>query len=75
MVGLNHYGLCDQNNPPGADADDKVPTVPQPQAVALVSQWTGLFLRATVQGDKSASDYVFVSGDALEPKVLVESMP
>lgn len=36
-----------------------------------IARWSALFLRATVLGESAAADYVFSTGDALDPNVTI----
>lgn len=73
ILGANHYGITNTNNPVGAGADNSTPTLAQAVAVETVARWSGLFLRASVLDDKAAFDYVYSTGDALDPNVNVTS--
>jgi hypothetical protein len=56
IEGANHYGICDKNNPPGAQPDPSDPTLEQKKAVRLVGKWTALWLRAQLLGDPQAEE-------------------
>jgi len=71
VAGANHYGICDINNPSGADADPKAPTLAQGVANETVARWAAMYLRAHLLGEAAALDYVYQSGDALDPNVTV----
>jgi len=73
ILGANHYGITNTNNPTGPITDPNTPTIPQSLAVETVARWSGLFLRASVLDDKAAFDYVYSTGDALDPNVSVLS--
>lgn len=73
ILGANHYGITNTNNPAGPITDPNTPTIPQSVAVETVARWSGLFLRASVLDDKAAFDYVYDTGDALDPNVSVVS--
>lgn len=73
VLGANHFGITDVNNPLGAQPDLSDPTLPQDVAINTVARWSGLFLRANVLGDRDAFNYVFNAGDASDPNVTVES--
>ena len=49
------------------------PTLPQDIATETIARWSALFLRAHVQGDSGAFDYVYNSGDAQDDNVTVVS--
>ena len=73
ILGANHYGITNTNNPDGPRPDPSNPTIPQDVAVETVARWSGLFLRASVLDDKKAFDYVYSTGDALDKNVKVTS--
>ncbi len=75
LAGVNHYGICDTNNPPGADADTGTATTAQATAVEAAARWSALFLRAHVLGDTAAASYVHQTGDASDPVATVASEP
>jgi hypothetical protein len=73
ILGANHYGITNTNNPTGPRADTNTPTIPQDVAVETVARWSGLFLRASVLDDKAAFDYVYYTGNTLDLNVSVVS--
>jgi predicted dienelactone hydrolase len=73
--GANHYGICDQDNPPGAQADSNSPTLDQAVAVETTARWAALFLRATVLADPDAQDYLSNTGPSADPNVTVTYAP
>ncbi len=73
IIGANHFGITNTNNPAGALPDTNTPTIPQDVAVETVARWSGLFLRASILNDQNAFDYVYSTGDALDPNVSVIS--
>jgi dienelactone hydrolase len=73
ILGANHFGITNTNNPLGAVPDPNNPTIEQNLAVETIARWSGLFLRASVLDDKGAFDYIYSTGDALDPKVTVIS--
>jgi hypothetical protein len=73
ILGANHYGITNRNNPTGPIPDSNTPSIPQEVAVETVARWSGLFLRASVLDDKAAFDYVYFTGDALDRNVSVLS--
>ncbi len=73
ILGANHFGITNTNNPLGAVPDPNNPTIEQNVAVETIARWSGLFLRASVLNDKGAVDYIYSTGDALDPKVTVIS--
>lgn len=63
--GANHYGICKDNNPTGANPDPNAPTLSQSDAIALSAKWTALWLRAQLKSDAMAKFkfYGLVSSD------------
>lgn len=49
--GLNHFGICDVNSPPGSGTDSVEPTRPQDEGIALSAFWISLFFRAHLEND------------------------
>lgn len=68
VLGANHYGITNVNNP---IRDPNPPTLDQAVATETIARWSALFLRANVLNDRGAADYIFGSGDALDPNVTV----
>lgn len=75
ILGANHYGITNTNNPLGPIPDSTTPTLDQALAVETVARWSALFLRSSVLDDKDAFDYVYSTGDALDENVSVISQP
>ncbi|KYC39942.1 hypothetical protein WA1_28675 [Scytonema hofmannii PCC 7110] len=73
ILGVNHFGITNTNNPVGAIPDPNNSTLAQNIAVETIGRWSGLFLRASVLKDKGAFDYVYYTGDARSPNVAVIS--
>lgn len=71
LQGANHYGIANENNPPGAPPDRSTPTLDQDVAIEAVGSWHGLFLRAIVYEDAAAEEFVYSTGDALDANVSV----
>jgi dienelactone hydrolase len=71
VIGANHYGQCDVDNPPGAAADGTPPTLDQVVAVETVARWSAMFLRAHVLGDEAAFEYIHVTGGPADANVNV----
>ncbi|WP_414756176.1 alpha/beta hydrolase family protein [Anabaena sp. CCY 9910] len=71
IPGANHYGITNEDN---LIREPIRPTLEQNVAIETIARWSALFLRGTVLNDKGAFDYVFNSGDALDPNVNVESV-
>lgn len=72
IIGANHFGITNTNNPLGAIPDPNNPKIEQNVAVETIARWSGLFLRASVLDDKGAFDYIYSTGD-VDPKVTVIS--
>lgn len=75
IIGANHYGNCDMNNPDGADADPSMPSLAQDIAVETAARWSALFLRAHVLNDAVAHQYVHGTGDASDDNVAIAAVP
>jgi dienelactone hydrolase len=73
ILGVNHFGITNTNNPVGAIPDSQNPTLAQNIAVETIARWSGLFLRASLLKDKGAFDYVYYTGDARDPNVAIVS--
>ncbi|GAA6623269.1 alpha/beta hydrolase family protein [Scytonema sp. NUACC26] len=71
ILGVNHFGITNTNNPAGAIPDSNNSTLAQNIAVETIARWSGLFLRASVLKDKGAFDYVYYTGDARDPNVAI----
>ena len=71
VVGANHYGVCDENDPDGAQADPCAPVLDQATAVETIGRWSAMFLRAYALGDPAAREYVAATGDPADPNVEV----
>ncbi|MEV0972478.1 alpha/beta hydrolase family protein [Microtetraspora glauca] len=71
LLGANHYGLADENNPNGADPDSSAPTLSQEVSAETAARWTAMWFLASL-GDTAAHDYVHSTGDASDPNVTVE---
>lgn len=74
LSGANHFGITNANNPTGALPDPITPTLDQSVEVETIARWSGLFLRSSLLNDQSASNYIYSSGDALDPNVRVNSI-
>ena len=73
VVGANHYGICDQDNPPGAASESAQPELDQGVSMETIARWSALFLRGHVLGDQGAVDYVHSSGGPGDENVNVVS--
>jgi hypothetical protein len=75
VLGANHYGICDVNNPEGAAADSNAPELEQATATETIARWSALFLRAYALGDTDAQAYVESLGDPDDPNAVVAITP
>ncbi|MBK1643551.1 hypothetical protein CKO25_02525 [Thiocapsa imhoffii] len=62
IEGANHFGITDQNDPPGAWPDPLQPTLPQPVANHYVAQWIGYWLRFHLRNDPWAEIWLYRIG-------------
>jgi dienelactone hydrolase len=69
LAGVNHFGITNVNIVPGAIPDPNEQTLDQAVGIETIARWSGLFLRSTLLEDQGASDYVFQTGEALDPNV------
>jgi hypothetical protein len=63
LLGANHYGINDVDNPPGADPDAATPTLDQSISIETTGRWSALLLRAWVLGDEAAKTYLETADD------------
>jgi predicted dienelactone hydrolase len=73
IKGANHYAICDENNPAGAKPDPSAPTLEQDVATEAVARWTGLWLRAQLQGDPLAREWIYQIGGSPDGVVQVST--
>ena len=52
--GLNHWGIADQQNPPGTQPDLSPQTRPQEWGIDKTAKWAGIWFDAYLKGDKGA---------------------
>ncbi|MBD3886423.1 ScyD/ScyE family protein [Phormidium tenue FACHB-886] len=69
VEGANHYGITNQDS----DRDPTRPTLGQATATETIGRWSGLFLRSHLLNDQGAFNYVYNTGDSLDPNVSVIS--
>ncbi len=69
VLGANHYGITNEDS----DRDPVRPMLDQAVAIEAIARWSALFLRAHLIEDSEALNYIYQSGDALDPNVEVES--
>jgi Chlorophyllase enzyme len=70
VEGANHYGITNLDN---LIREPIRPLLDQSTATETISRWSALFLQAHLLGSKSAFDYIYNTGDALDPNVSVIS--
>ncbi|NEU71352.1 alpha/beta hydrolase [Hassallia byssoidea VB512170] len=75
IIGANHFGITNTNNPLGAVPDPNAPKIEQNVAVETIARWSGLFLRASVLNDKGAFDYIYSTGDVAKVTVISQTKP
>lgn len=75
ILGVNHYGINNTNNPTGARTDKSMPILDQNTSIETVARWSALFLRASLLQDKFALNYIYSTGDALDSNVTVIAQP
>jgi dienelactone hydrolase len=73
LEGVNHFGITNVGTPAGAVPDPIAQTLAQDLSIETTARWSALFLRATMLHDAAAFDYVFNSGDALDPNARVSA--
>lgn len=71
ILGANHYGITNTNNPTGARADRNFPLLKQNTSIETIARWSGLFLRANILNDQVAGNYIYSTGDTLDENVTV----
>ena len=70
LLGANHYGITDVDDPPGADPEVSMQTLDHAQGVASTARVIGLFLAAFVEGDVTARDALRRAG-SIDPNVTI----
>ncbi len=81
IVGANHYGITNTNNPvnppglPLIQADPIAPTLDQETAIEDIARWSALFIRAHVMHDRGALDYLQNSAQQSDGSVIVRWHP
>ncbi|MCY0930166.1 MULTISPECIES: hypothetical protein [unclassified Streptomyces] len=71
VAGVNHYGITNVQNPPGAAPDPSAQSIDQIDGIRTSARWAALFLKASL-GDAFARSYVRYWGDAADPAVTVQ---
>ncbi|WP_333254749.1 poly(ethylene terephthalate) hydrolase family protein [Microcoleus sp. S13_C5] len=74
VMGANHFGITNVNNPAGAMPDRNTATLERAVGIETIARWSALFLRANMLKDRSAFDYIYSQGDALDPNVRVTTV-
>ena len=68
VEGANHYGITNEDN---LIREPIRPTLEQAVATETIGRWSGLFLRAHLEEDQEAFEYVYQTGDDLDDNVIV----
>ncbi|MGW0364668.1 alpha/beta hydrolase family protein [Streptomyces sp. NPDC002990] len=71
VAGVNHYGITDVQNPPGAAPDPSAQSTGQVEGIRTAARWSALFLKASL-GDAFARSYVRYWGDSADSAVTVQ---
>jgi dienelactone hydrolase len=71
IIGANHYGITDQNDPPGAGPDPLAPALSQLAANYQVARWIGYWLRFHLRDDPWAAFWLYDVGGAFNGVVEV----
>ena len=71
---VNHFGVCDISEPPGASTrpDETRQTIPQSISAMDYGRWAGLFLRAHIHNDARALELIYESGGNADVTVEAE---
>ena len=70
LLGANHYGVTDLDNPAGADPEANPQTLDHAAGVASNGRWIGVFFAAFVNGDMAARGALRTAG-MLDPNVTI----
>ena len=62
LLGANHYGVTDVDNPAGADPEVNAQTLDHAEGVASTARWIGIFLAAFLNGDAAARGALRTAG-------------
>lgn len=71
--GANHYGVCDDNNPPDALPDFSQPTLEQRVGNLAIARWTSFWLQAQLLDDPRAQRWLYTIGGAFSGIVDVQT--
>ncbi|NEO25377.1 MAG: hypothetical protein F6K03_00385 [Kamptonema sp. SIO4C4] len=69
LTGVNHFGITNVNSPSGAIPDPNEQTLAQPESIATLARWSGVYLRGTLLDDEEALAFIFETGEDLDPNV------
>jgi dienelactone hydrolase len=70
LQGANHYSITNADN---LVREPSRSTIDQTVATEAIARWSALFLQAHLQDNKAAFNYIYNTGDALDPNVSVIS--
>ncbi len=70
IVGANHYGITDVDNPAGADPEVNAQTLDHATGVASTARWIGVFFASFLHGDMAARAALRVAGQR-DPHVTI----
>ncbi|WP_306357938.1 MULTISPECIES: hypothetical protein [unclassified Nocardia] len=72
LLGANHFGLTDRDNPPGAAPDPQRGSAPRADTIAAAARWTAMWFHAHL-GNAAAAAYVTHIGPRTDTAVRVAS--
>jgi hypothetical protein len=70
LLGANHYGVTDVDNPAGADPEVNAQTLDHATGLASTGRWMGVFLTSFINGDMAARAALRTAG-ALDSHVTI----
>ncbi|MET0592913.1 MAG: hypothetical protein ABW133_09455 [Polyangiaceae bacterium] len=70
LLGANHYGITDVDNPAGADPEVNAQTLDHAKGVASTGRWIGVFFAAFLNGDTAAKAALRTAG-SLDPNITI----
>jgi hypothetical protein len=62
IAGANHYGICDENNPSGAQVDPNAPPLAQALATDRVGRWSAYWMLAHLLDNSRAIATIEAAG-------------
>jgi dienelactone hydrolase len=74
IVGANHYGINDENNPAGALPDTSPPELPQRWGASQIAQAIAVWLRWHLTDDPLAEYWYTTVGASLDGVVVVDAL-